>query len=76
MKKTWIAYLLWLPPLGIFGIHKYYLGRIGEGIRIILKNAYSSSDNKYFYYAQDYRLLSMDKDFRSVDWDRSLYLVK
>lgn len=26
------AYLLWLPPLGLFGFHRFYLGRIATGL--------------------------------------------
>lgn len=31
MKSKTTAYLLWLF-LGVFGVHKFYLGRIGMGI--------------------------------------------
>ena len=31
-KKLWLAYMLWLPPLGIAGCHHYYLGRTWYGI--------------------------------------------
>lgn len=30
-KRTWIAYILWFF-LGFWGVHKFYLGRIGWGI--------------------------------------------
>ena len=29
-KSSWIAYLLWFF-LGYFGIHKFYLGKVGWG---------------------------------------------
>ncbi len=32
MKALGIAYLLWLPPLGLLGIHRYYCGRVGTGL--------------------------------------------
>ena len=32
MKSLGIAYLLWLPPLGLLGIHRYYCGRVGTGL--------------------------------------------
>jgi TM2 domain-containing membrane protein YozV len=31
MRKTWIAYLLWFV-LGGFGIHKFYVGKVGMGV--------------------------------------------
>ena len=31
-KKLWLAYLLWVPPLGIVGCHHYYLGRTWYGL--------------------------------------------
>jgi TM2 domain-containing membrane protein YozV/predicted Ser/Thr protein kinase len=30
--KLLAAYLLWLPPLGIFGFHRFYLGRTATGL--------------------------------------------
>jgi TM2 domain-containing membrane protein YozV len=30
-KSIWIAYLLWFF-FGIFGAHRYYMGRIGSGM--------------------------------------------
>ncbi len=30
LKRTGIAYLLWLP-LGLLGVHQFYLGRPGRG---------------------------------------------
>jgi TM2 domain-containing membrane protein YozV len=31
-KKRWIARLLWLPPFGLFGAHRFYLDRTGTGL--------------------------------------------
>lgn len=31
MKSKFVAYLLWFF-LGLFGVHKFYLGKIGVGI--------------------------------------------
>ena len=36
MRSKLIAYLLWLPPLGIIGVHRFYCGRIGTGILWLL----------------------------------------
>ena len=30
------AYVLWLPPFGLFGLHQFYLGRIRWGIFYLL----------------------------------------
>lgn len=34
-KSTRTAYLLWLPPLGLFGAHRFYLGQRWVGIRML-----------------------------------------
>jgi len=31
-KRNWIARILWLPPMGIFGAHRFYLDRTGTGL--------------------------------------------
>lgn len=37
MKKVWIAYVLWCGCfLGLAGLHRFYLGRIGTGILYLL----------------------------------------
>ena len=32
MCSTALAYILWFPPLGALGLHRFYCGRIGTGI--------------------------------------------
>ncbi|MCP4591879.1 MAG: NINE protein [bacterium] len=32
MNATGIAYILWLPPLGLLGVHRFYCGRVGTGL--------------------------------------------
>ena len=34
-KELWVAYLLWFF-LGLLGVHKFYLGKMGWGILYIL----------------------------------------
>ena len=36
MFQTSTAYLLWLIGFGVFGIHRFYLGRIGTGLLWLL----------------------------------------
>jgi len=31
-KSRLMAFLLWLPPMGLFGLHRYYLGQWGWGL--------------------------------------------
>jgi TM2 domain-containing membrane protein YozV len=31
-KRLWVAKLLWLPPFGLFGAHRFYLDRPGTGL--------------------------------------------
>ncbi len=35
MKDTFITYLLWFF-LGVFGVHQFYMGKIGRGILYLL----------------------------------------
>lgn len=35
MKSKFIAYLLWFF-LGLFGVHRFYLGKVGSGILYLL----------------------------------------
>lgn len=32
MKAIGMAYLLWLPPMGLLGIHRFYCGCVGTGL--------------------------------------------
>lgn len=34
-KRRWLARLLWLPPFGLFGAHRFYLDRTGTGIAMM-----------------------------------------
>jgi TM2 domain-containing membrane protein YozV len=34
-KEVWVAYLLWFL-LGLLGVHKFYLGKMGWGILYIV----------------------------------------
>jgi len=36
LSQTSTAYLLWLIGFGTFGIHRFYLGRIGTGLLWLL----------------------------------------
>ncbi|WP_200809851.1 TM2 domain-containing protein [Demequina sp. NBRC 110054] len=35
MKDTFITYILWFF-LGVFGVHQFYMGKIGRGILYLL----------------------------------------
>jgi len=34
-KRKWLARLLWLPPMGLLGAHRFYLDRTGTGIAMM-----------------------------------------
>ncbi|MCC7290536.1 MAG: NINE protein [Phycisphaerales bacterium] len=36
MRSTWVGYLLWIPPLGLLGLHRFYCGRVWSGVLWLL----------------------------------------
>ena len=32
MRSVGLGYILWIPPLGVIGVHRFYCGRIGTGL--------------------------------------------
>jgi hypothetical protein len=57
-KRMWLARALWLPPLGIVGAHRYYLGRTLTGLAM----TFSLGGGLVWWFVDLFLIRSMVRD--------------